>query len=98
MAPIYNNIIDPAGLNNPNSTMYLLNGAAGHYDGLDTFVTPLQPYSRYAEDTFYAWSKLIFHNCTHMTQQAINSATGEVFDEATLVKDRECLFSLPSLP
>jgi len=28
-APIYNNTIDPAGLNNPSSTWYIVNGAAG---------------------------------------------------------------------
>jgi hypothetical protein len=37
--PIYNNVIDPNGLSNPSATIYLTNGAAGHYDGLDTFGT-----------------------------------------------------------
>lgn len=33
-------------------------------------------YSRFGEDTQYSWSKLTFHNCSHMTQQAIASASG----------------------
>lgn len=89
-APVYKNVTDPAELNNPRATWYIVNGAAGHYDGLDTLNDPLRPYSRFAEDTTYSWSKLIFHNCTHMTQQAMASKNGTVFDEATLFKNRTC--------
>lgn len=89
-APIYNNVVDPRELNNPNSTWYIVNGAAGHYDGLDTLNYPLMPYTRYAQDQDYSYSKLIFHNCTHLTQQAIWSGNGSVYDEATLFKDRNC--------
>lgn len=89
-APTYKGVADPKELQNPSSTWYILNGAAGHYDGLDTLNDPLTPYSRFAEDTLYAWSKLIVHNCTHLTQQGISSKTGKVFDQATLVKHRKC--------
>lgn len=89
-APIYNNVTDPNELNNPSSTWYIVNGAGGHYDGLDTLNYPLMPYTRYAQDTEYSWSKLIFHNCTHLTQQAIYSANNTVYDSATLFKDRRC--------
>ncbi|CAK3967898.1 Metallo-dependent phosphatase [Lecanosticta acicola] len=89
-APIYKNITDPNELNNPNATWYIVNGAAGHYDGLDTLNYPLMPYTRYAQDTAYSWSKLIFHNCTHLTQQAIDSGNGTVYDQATLFKNRTC--------
>lgn len=88
--PVYNNVSDPNGLNNPNSTWYIVNGAGGHYDGLDTLDPTLMPYTRYAQDTTYSWSKLIFHNCTHLTQQAISSANGTVYDQATLFKNRTC--------
>jgi len=90
MAPVYQNVTDPAELDSPTSTWYITNGAAGHYDGLDTLDATRKPYSRYAQDTAYAWSKLIFHNCTHMTQQAIASSNSSVFDEATLFKNRTC--------
>ncbi|KAK4508745.1 hypothetical protein PRZ48_002484 [Zasmidium cellare] len=89
-APIYNNVTDPRELNNPNSTWYIVNGAAGHYDGLDTLNYPLMPYTRYAQDQDYSFSKLIFHNCSHLTQQAVWSSNGSVYDEATLFKDRDC--------
>ncbi|GAM89545.1 hypothetical protein ANO11243_075840 [Dothideomycetidae sp. 11243] len=88
--PVYQNVSDPNGLNNPSSTWYIVNGAGGHYDGLDTLNYPLQSYTAYAQDTAYSWSKLVFHNCTHLTQQAIYSANNTVYDEATLIKNRIC--------
>ncbi|KAI9927601.1 hypothetical protein MW887_003221 [Aspergillus wentii] len=42
--PLNNTVIDPAGLNNPKSPWYITTAAAGHYDGLDSLVYPLQPY------------------------------------------------------
>lgn len=89
-APIYNGTIDPAGLNNPSSTLYIVNGAAGHYDGLDSFVTPTPAYSVYQQNTTYSWSTLNFHNCTHLTVSAIASVNNSVYDSATLYKNRTC--------
>ena len=63
-----------------DSHRYILNGAAGHYDGLDTFDDTMMKYSRFGEDTKYSWSELTFHSCSHMTQQAIDSATGGMFE------------------
>ena len=89
-APILNGAADPNELNNPSGPWYISNGAAGHYDGLDPLVTPLMDYSRYAQDSAYGWSRLIFHNCTHFTQEFVASANGSVLDTATLYKDRKC--------
>lgn len=79
---------DPAELNNPDYPWYITNGAAGHYDGLDTLVRPFQNYSRYAQDTAYGWSQLTFHNATHLTHDFIASGNGSVLDSATLYKER----------
>jgi len=98
VAPIFNGTVDAAGLNNPNGTMYVVNGAAGHYDGLDTLTRPLQSYSRYAQDNAYSWSTLEFHNCTHLTVRGIASANGTVYDEATLFKNRVCVGSISGAP
>lgn len=51
--------------NSPTAPWYILNGAAGHYDGLDPLVLPLANYSRYTNDKTYGWSRLTFHNATH---------------------------------
>lgn len=63
--PIYNGTIDPALLNNPRAPWYITNGAAGHYDGLDTLTTPYPSYVAFANDTLYSYSRLTFHNRTH---------------------------------
>ncbi|KAB8276279.1 Metallo-dependent phosphatase-like protein [Aspergillus minisclerotigenes] len=77
-APISTFNADPNGLNNPSAPWYITNGAAGHYDGLDSLTYPLQPYSRAAFDSAYGWSKLTFHNCTHLTHEFISSSNGTV--------------------
>lgn len=89
-APIYNGTIDPNELNNPRFPWYITNGAAGHYDGLDTLDPVLAPFSRAANDTNYGWSRLTFHNCTHLTHEFVISADGTILDSATLFKDRMC--------
>lgn len=86
IAPIYNYQVDPAGLNNPKFPWYITNGAAGHYDGLDPLVRPLQNYSRFAVDTAYGWSRFTFHNATHLTHEYVASGNGSVLDTSTLYK------------
>ncbi|EMC92676.1 hypothetical protein BAUCODRAFT_27030 [Baudoinia panamericana UAMH 10762] len=85
--PMYANKSDPAGLNNPKYPWYITNGAAGHYDGLDTLVRPFDTYAQFADDRDYGWSRLTFHNATHMTQDFIASKNGSVIDSATLYKE-----------
>ncbi len=92
-APLYNYQPDPAELNNPKFPWYITNGAAGHYDGLDTLTKPGMSYSRFATDKVYGWSKLSFHNCTHLTHEFVASGNGSVLDMATLYKERTCSLS-----
>jgi hypothetical protein len=87
-APLYNNTVDPAELNNPQFPWYITNGAAGHYDGLDTLAKPYSSYTRFVSDQVYGWSRLTFHNATHLTQDFVSSANGSVLDSATLYKNR----------
>lgn len=92
-APIANGLIDRNELNNPSAPWYITNGAAGHYDGLSAMSTTPAPYERFRLDVnnaTYGWSKLTFHNCTHMTHEFIASKNGTVIDSATLFKNRTC--------
>ncbi|EAW18133.1 uncharacterized protein NFIA_080770 [Aspergillus fischeri NRRL 181] len=89
-ATIANFNVDPNELINPTAPWYITNGAAGHYDGLDSLVRPLQSYSRYTQEPAYGWSKLTFHNCSHLTHEFVASRNGTVLDTATLFKDRKC--------
>ncbi|RDW92302.1 purple acid phosphatase-2 [Coleophoma crateriformis] len=92
-APLANGVVDPNELNNPTAPWYITNGAAGHYDGLDSLQVPHQSYQRFGLDTnnaTFGWSRLTFHNCTHLTHDFIASNNGTVLDTATLYKNREC--------
>lgn len=91
-APIAKNITDPNGLNNPKAPLYLTNGAAGHFEGLDPLNKPLPNYVTYANNTKFGYSLLTFHNTTHMTHNFISSASGQVLDSATLYKERSFPF------
>ncbi|KAI2737069.1 hypothetical protein DTO013E5_6089 [Penicillium roqueforti] len=88
--PLDNEVIDPAGLNNPKSPWYITSAAPGHYDGLDSVDTPLKPDAVYGEDNAYEWSKITFHNCTHMTHEFVSSSNNTILDAATLFKDCKC--------
>jgi hypothetical protein len=83
--PIYNNVIDPNGYNNPNAPMYLTNGAGGHFAGLDT-PSAIMPYTVYNQALDYAWTTLEFLNSTHMVVNGLWSANNTVFDSVTLYK------------
>ena len=47
-------------------------------------------YTEFATDTVYGWSKLIFHNCSHLTDQFVASGNVNVLDKVTLYKERKC--------
>ncbi|KAF9515055.1 hypothetical protein BS47DRAFT_1372161 [Hydnum rufescens UP504] len=95
--PLNNSVADPNGLNNPRSPWYITNGAGGHYDGLDALQVPLQSFAKVAINDTYGWSRLTFHNCSHLTHEFVASRNGSVIDSATLFKDHGCTSaSIPS--
>lgn len=73
----------------PAAPWYVVNGAAGHYDGLDT---PSKPYVASSRKVIvaYGWSLFTVHNCSHLSTQFVASGNGTVLDTAVLVKDRTC--------
>ncbi|OAA61350.1 metallo-phosphoesterase [Cordyceps fumosorosea ARSEF 2679] len=92
-APLNDSVVDPNELNNPSAPWYITNGAAGHYDGLSKAAKQKKPYERFRldeNDATYGWSRLTFHNCTHMTHEFVASNNNTVLDSATLFKDRSC--------
>lgn len=90
IGPIASNKTDPNGLNNPSSPLYILNGIAGHYDGIDPMDYPLPDYVSYGQDTVYGWSRFTVHNCSHITHEFVASSNDSVLDKAVLYKDRKC--------
>ncbi|KAM0786961.1 hypothetical protein ACM66B_002380 [Microbotryomycetes sp. NB124-2] len=83
-----NGTVDQNGWNDPKWPVYVTNGAAGHYDGLDTFDKTKQNGSLAAIDSVYGWGKMTFHNATHLTYEYVASTNGTVLDTATLYKSR----------
>ena len=78
--------------NNPTAPWYIVNGAGGHYDGLDIPNMPYVPTSRKVLSSVYGWSLFTVHNCTHLTTEFIASGNNSVLDTATLYKQRTCDF------
>lgn len=87
-APMANNKPDPNGLNNPSSPWYIVNGAAGHYDGMDPMGKVLNGMV-FGFDNTYGWSRLTVHNSTHLTHDFVASRNNTVMDSATLFKRHE---------
>lgn len=77
--------------NTPVGPWYIVNGAAGHWNGLDT-VGAVVPSSR-KTIVEYGWNRFTVQNCTHLTTEFISSANNVVKDTATLIKHRKCSVS-----
>jgi hypothetical protein len=84
-----NGTIDPAGLDNPSSPWYIINGIGGHYGGLHPFkqADPYRIYGLDINNATYGWSRLTFHNKTHLTHEFVNSSSNAVLDRTTLFKN-----------
>lgn len=90
MHPIAKGVIDPNGLNNPSSPWYIVNGAAGHYDGLDPAEHLGHDYIGYELEGAYGWSLFTVHNCSHLSHEFVFSENNTRVDKQTLFKDRKC--------
>lgn len=86
LAPISNGTVDEAGLNNPRSPWYIINGAAGHYDGLDKMPDDISPLSTQIIQGEFGYDEITIHNRTHLTHSFITSKNDTVFDTQTLYK------------
>lgn len=88
--PVKFNKTDPNGLNNPDAPWYIVNGAAGHYDGMDPFDNGTRPSSfKYGFDDTYGWSLFTVHNATHLTHEFVASRNDSILDSATLYKKHD---------
>lgn len=88
--PMYKNKVDTENkFNNPKYPLHILNGAAGHYDGLDDIVDKNKPAGYRLGMKLYGWSKITVHNETHLTQDFIASGNNTVMDSFTLYKNRD---------
>lgn len=88
--PVAHGKVDPNGLNNPSAPWYIVNGAAGHYDGIDFAAGLDEEWIAYTMDGHYGWSSFTVHNCSHLTHEFVFSENNTRLDRQTLFKDRKC--------
>lgn len=88
--PVAHGVVDPNGLNNPSAPWYIVNGAAGHYDGIDFAAGLEEDWIAYIMDGHYGWSSFTVHNCSHLTHEFVFSENNTRLDRQTLFKDRKC--------
>ncbi|TIB28064.1 hypothetical protein E3P86_03935 [Wallemia ichthyophaga] len=86
LAPISNGTVDKKGLDNPTSPWYIINGAAGHYDGLDDMPEDVSPQSRNIIQGEFGYDEITIHNRTHLTHSFIVSKNDTLLDTQTLYK------------
>ncbi|KAJ7853904.1 Metallo-dependent phosphatase-like protein [Mycena leptocephala] len=90
LGPLANNTKDPRGYNNPSAPVYLVNGAAGHFEGLDLMTTPDQLPSYGIEwannGTLYGYNLFKFLDSSHLEIQFVSSKDGEVLNSVMLFK------------
>lgn len=88
--PVAYGQVDPRGLDNPSYPWYIVNGAAGHYDGVDFASGKKHDWIAHIIDGHYGWSFVTVHNCTHLTHEFVLSGNDTRLDRKTLFKDRQC--------
>ncbi|KAH8884313.1 Metallo-dependent phosphatase [Thozetella sp. PMI_491] len=90
---------DPKGYNNPDTPFYVINGIAGHYDGMDSFTQPLKSYQAFGLDInneTYGWSRLHFYNQTHLRHEFVASNNDSVIDSVVLFKNHTICAAAPT--
>lgn len=85
--PVYKNQTDPNKLNNPRAPWYITSGAAGNFEGHSIPDDTYPDYVAFINNDQFGFSKLIFHNSTHLEQQFVSSETGQIVDKAVLYKE-----------
>ncbi len=84
-APANNNVVDPAGLNNPKAPMYIVAGGAGNIEGLSAVGTNVST-NRFAYADDFSYATVSFLDPQHLRVDFIRSSTGAVLDSSTLYK------------
>jgi hypothetical protein len=89
--PIYQNVTDPAGLNNPKAPMYVVMGGAGNIEGLsDVGTNATGNVFAYADD--FSYGNIKFMDKNHLGVDFFRSSTGDLLDSSVLYKEHSVDF------
>ncbi|KUI65278.1 Acid phosphatase [Cytospora mali] len=84
-APVNNSIVDPAGMDNPKSPMYIIAGGAGNIEGATPVGSNISS-NRFAYAEDFAYATLTFADENNLEINFLRSSTGEILDTSTLYK------------
>ena len=83
--PVYNNTVDPNGMNDPKAPMYIVAGGPGNIEGLSSVGSNVS-FNQFAYADDYSYATLSFLDSNHLKVEFIRSLTGEVLDSSVLYK------------
>lgn len=92
LMPIFDDKVDPAGLNNPTAPMYIIAGGAGNIEGLEKFKGAKPAYTAFAYDEDFSYATITFEDAQNLRVDFVRSSTGAVLDTATLHKRHDGQF------
>ncbi|XP_074602846.1 acid phosphatase type 7-like isoform X1 [Brevipalpus obovatus] len=77
---------------NPNMTVYIVTGAAGNSEGIDSFKKESPTWTGFRHKD-YGFSRIIPHNSSHLQFEHISALTDQVVDSFYLVQYRHGMFA-----
>lgn len=83
--PVFGGVADPAGLNDPKATMYIISGGTGNIEGLEGF-GKIPSFNAFAYNDDFAYATLRLEDEHNLRVDFIHSATGELLDSSSLHK------------
>ena len=89
--PLFNNTVDPAGLNDPTYPMYIVAGGPGNIEGLSAVGTNLTG-NRFAYADSQSFARLSFLNKHELGVQFYKSDGNELLDSTVLYKKHDVDF------
>lgn len=93
--PIYGNVSDPAGLNDPRAPMYVVAGGAGNIEGLSA-VGANATANKFAYAADYSFAQVKFMDANHLGVQFFDSSNGTLLDSSVLYKSHSSPFVVQS--
>lgn len=90
-APVYNNTVDPNGMDDPTAPVYIIAGGAGNIEGASSIGQNISS-NRFAYSDQFSYATLTFEDENNLRIDFINSASGAILDTSTLYKSHSVQF------
>ncbi|KAI1822687.1 Metallo-dependent phosphatase-like protein [Xylaria intraflava] len=84
--PVYQDVPDPNGMEDPEAPMYIVAGGAGNIEGLGPITSPRPAYNPFAYADEFSYARITLLDAQRLRVQFIQSISGKVLDESILFK------------